>query len=52
MTNDENGYDDRTRVFTCLVAGNYMIVVESLSTHEICLHVMVKKKTVGSFHLS
>lgn len=52
LTNDGNGYDDRTGVFTCPVAGTYMFVVDSLSYPGIWLFVKVNKKIVGYLHIS
>lgn len=52
LTNDGNGYDDRTGVSTCPVAGAYMFVVDSLSTPDIILHLNVNKITVGRLHVS
>ena len=50
LTNEGNGYDDRTGVFTCLVAGNYMFVVDSHSHGPTWLHVYLNKKAVASLH--
>ncbi|XP_052703135.1 EMILIN-2-like isoform X2 [Crassostrea angulata] len=52
LINDGNGYDDRTGVFTCPVAGTYMFVVDSLSYPGIWLLLKVNKKTVGFIHVS
>ena len=52
LTNEGNGYDDRTGVFTCLVAGNYMFVVDSHSLGPTSLHVYLNKKIVASLYAS
>jgi caprin-2 len=52
LTNDGNGYDDRTGVFTCPVAGTYMFVLNSLSHKEIYLHIVMNKNVVGTAHVS
>ncbi|XP_062590574.1 complement C1q-like protein 3 [Saccostrea cucullata] len=48
IKNDGNGYDDRTGVFVCPVAGTYMFVVDCLCHLETWLHIKVNKKTVAS----
>lgn len=52
LTNNGNGYDDRTGVFTCPVEGTYMFVVDSLSFPGLWLFLKVNKKTVAKLHVS
>ena len=52
LTNDGNGYDDRTGVFTCPVAGNYMIVVDSHSPGPTCLQIYLNRSKVASLYVS
>ncbi|XP_061172582.1 complement C1q-like protein 3 [Saccostrea echinata] len=48
LTNDGNGYDDRTGVFVCPVAGTYMFVFDCLCYLETQLHILVNKEIVAS----
>ena len=50
LTNEGNGYDDRTGVFTCPVAGTYMFVVDSLTASQSWLHLKLNKATVASLY--
>ena len=50
LTNEGNGYDDKTGEFTCPVAGNYMFVVDTHSYASTWLHVYLNKKAVASLH--
>ena len=46
LTNDGNGYDDRSGLFTCPVTGTYMFVVDSLASRNIWLNVKVNNNRV------
>ncbi|XP_062601693.1 complement C1q-like protein 3 [Saccostrea cucullata] len=50
LTNDGNGYDDRTGVFVCPVAGTYMFVVDTLCYLDTYLAIKVNKKAVAFVH--
>ncbi|XP_052677107.1 complement C1q-like protein 3 [Crassostrea angulata] len=50
LTNDGNGYDDRTGVFTCPLAGTYMFVVDFLSLKPAWLQLHLNKTVVASVH--
>ena len=52
LTNEGNGYDDRTGVFTCPVAGNYIFVVDALSPRPVWLDLYLNKAMVASLHIS
>ena len=52
LTNDGNGYDDRTGVFTCPVAGTYMFVVDSHSPGPTWLHIYLNKIRVASLFVA
>ncbi|XP_078339491.1 complement C1q-like protein 3 [Crassostrea virginica] len=52
LTNDGNGYDDRTGVFTCPVAGTYLFVVDSHSRGPTWLHIYLNKTIVATLHVS
>ena len=51
LTNEGNGYDDRTGVFTCPLAGTYIFVVDSLSPRASWLHLYLNKISVASLHI-
>ncbi|XP_022345971.2 complement C1q-like protein 2 isoform X2 [Crassostrea virginica] len=50
MTNEGNGYDDRTGVFTCPVAGTYMFVVDALCRQATWLALKLNTTTVALLH--
>ena len=50
LINEGNGYDDRTGVFTCSVAGNYMLVVDSHSPGPTWLHLYLNEKMVATLY--
>ncbi|XP_022296813.2 complement C1q-like protein 3 [Crassostrea virginica] len=52
LTNEGNGYDDRTGVFTCPLAGTYIFVVDALSPRGTWLHLYLNKTKVASLHVS
>ena len=52
MTNEGNGYDDRTGVFTCPVAGTYIFVVDALCQPATWLALTLNKKVIAHFHSS
>ena len=49
-TNEGNGYDDRTGVFTCPLAGTYLFVVDALSAPATWLNLYLNKSRVASLH--
>eukprot|EP00105_Crassostrea_gigas_P009106 XP_011423916.1 PREDICTED: C1q-related factor [Crassostrea gigas] len=52
LTNDGGGYDDRTGVFTCHLAGTYIFVVDSLSLKPAWFQLHHNKTVVASLHVS
>ena len=50
LTNEGNGYDDRTGIFTCPLAGTYIFVVDALSRRGTWLHLYLNKSIVASLH--
>ena len=50
LTNDGNGYDDRTGVFTCPVAGTYMFVVDALCKEATYLALDHNKTPIAFLH--
>ncbi|XP_061172493.1 complement C1q-like protein 2 [Saccostrea echinata] len=51
MTNDGNGYDDRTGVFVCPVTGTYMFVVDTLCQADTWLAIKVNRTYVANVHM-
>ena len=52
LTNEGNGYDDRTGVFTCPVEGTFMFVVDSLSKSQSFLDLKFNNAKVASLHVN
>nr|XP_022296813.1 complement C1q-like protein 3 [Crassostrea virginica] len=52
LTNEGNGYDDRTGVFTCPLAGTYIFVIDALSPPATWLNLYLNKTMVASLHVS
>ena len=51
LTNEGNGYDDRTGVITCPLAGPYIFVVDALSPRATWLHLYRNKISFASLHI-
>ena len=51
LTNEGNGYDDRTGVFKCPLAGTYIFVVDALSPRATWLRLYLNKSIVVSLHI-